>query len=194
MHASGCRRAAIRTVGRVIAVFLVIWCPLPPAAHGTPSAADGRGPAEIGAPRPALELDAIDGALVNDARVADRPLVVDFFATWCEPCGRALADMTAAKHAAAADIVLVLVDLGEPSDVVQRWMATARLPANAIVALDPTGIVARRWGAHRIPTTFVVDGAGVVRHINRGWGPGYRARLSRWLRDVAASPPARSRP
>jgi len=39
----------------------------------------------------------------------------------------------------------------------------------------------RRWGVRTFPTTFLVDRAGVVRHINRGWGPGYQARLLAWL-------------
>jgi hypothetical protein len=86
---------------------------------------------------------------------------------------------------------LVLVDRGEPAAVARRWAAGAELPPETIVALDPLGVAARRWGATRLPTTFVIDAAGVVRHINRGWGPGYRARLSRWLRAMrpaAAAP------
>ncbi|MEO5767505.1 MAG: TlpA disulfide reductase family protein [Polyangia bacterium] len=145
------------------------------------------GPAQIGRPHPTLELDVIDGSLVNEARLAGHPFVVDFFATWCEPCHRALADLKAARAEApaTADLTIVLVDLSESPQVVSRWAARASLPPQAIVTLDRAGVAARRWGAHRLPTTFLVDATGVVRHINRGWGPGYRARLSRWLLDLA---------
>jgi hypothetical protein len=76
------------------------------------------------------------------------------------------------------------VNRGEPAAVARRWAADTDLPPDTIIALDPLGAAARRWGASRLPTTFIVDAAGVVRHINRGWGPGYRARLSRWLRAM----------
>jgi cytochrome c biogenesis protein CcmG/thiol:disulfide interchange protein DsbE len=158
-----------------------------PNAEG---ASGGSGPASIGERRPALELDAIDGSFVNDARTKGRPLIIEFFATWCQPCHRALADVTEARKTAGNQVQLILVDLGERPDVVKRWAATANVPGNTIVAVDPGGSAARRWGARRLPTTFIVDARGVIRHINRGWGAGYRDRLQRWLGTIQAPAPS----
>ena len=42
----------------------------------------------------------------------------------------------------------------------------------------------RLWGRHRYPTTFLVGADGVVRFINRGYGPGYGARIEARLRAL----------
>lgn len=152
-----------------------------PVSEGEASLADRPRP-QIGAPYPALELDSLDGAVVNAGRVAGRPFVLEFFATWCQPCHRALADLLVLRKTPGFPaLAVVLVSVGEQPEVVRRWLASAGLPDDIIVTADPAGHASRRWGARRLPTTFIVDGSGVVRRINRGWGPGYRNRMARWL-------------
>jgi thiol-disulfide isomerase/thioredoxin len=174
-------------------LVLAVAAPLPgKSGQAAPAILDSRGAPQLGDARPALEVETPEGDLVNDARVAGRPLVVDFFATWCAPCRSALADLNAARREANVDVQFVLIDLGESRAVVRDWAAAATLPPRFLLALDPDGVAARRWGANRLPTTFLIDATGVVRHINRGWGPGYRERLTRWLRNIAQ--PARTAP
>jgi thiol-disulfide isomerase/thioredoxin len=118
-------------------------------------------------------------------------VVVDFFATWCEPCHLAMAaldELVQRRH-----VRLVVVDVGEPDARVAAWFAAHPLPAGARVIVDGTGEASRRWGQRRFPTTFVVAG-GVIRHINRGYGSGYARRLDGWIEsDLATTVPPSSR-
>lgn len=113
--------------------------------------------------------------------------VVDFFATWCGPCHAAMQSIEAIARRQAG-LRLVVVDVGEDPQVVRAFFAAHPPPAGARVLIDRAGEIARRWGQRRFPTTFVIDAAGVVRHINRGYGPGYEARLEHWIRDLHRSP------
>ena len=151
----------------------------------------------VGDAAPPLELATLDGRPFARADLSGagrgKPgdvTVVDFFATWCKPCHAALLDLVALRRALGARVRVVLVDVSEDPATVRRFLAATALPEGAEVALDINGVTARRWGHERFPTAFVVDGAGIIRHINRGWGPGYQARMLRWLRTML--PEARS--
>jgi len=138
----------------------------------------------IGDAAPPIAAEMLDGAKPVDHLPPGDITVVDFFATWCRPCHRALADLVALRADLGPRIHVLLIDVEEDPARVRRFLAETQLPEGALVALDRTGAVARRWGQDRFPTTFLVDDKSVIRHINRGWGTGYRERLGRWLRAM----------
>jgi thiol-disulfide isomerase/thioredoxin len=150
-------------------------------------------PPGVGDPAPALDIVTPDGA-GSRAHLEGEIVVVDFFATWCEPCHRALRDLVAIREQLGPRVRFVMVDVDEPPEAVKEFLAHNALPGGAQVTIDPGAVVMRRWGARTFPTTFLVDRAGVVRHINRGWGAGYRARLLGWLRPMLAEAPGGKRP
>jgi peroxiredoxin len=63
-----------------------------------------------------------------------------------------------------------------------------KLGVPAAVLVDPDGAVRAAFDPQRYPCTFLIDAAGTVRHINRGFGSGYGQRVERWLRDLLALP------
>jgi cytochrome c biogenesis protein CcmG, thiol:disulfide interchange protein DsbE len=138
---------------------------------------------QVGDAARALDLPSLDGKILKVEELRGRVVAVDFFATWCSPCISALAALDEIARTQPG-LSLVIVDVGEEASLVKQFFQQHPPPASARVVLDRNGEAARRWGARRFPTTFVLDVAGVVRHINRGFGPGYFARLSGWIRGL----------
>jgi thiol-disulfide isomerase/thioredoxin len=140
----------------------------------------------IGDPAPALELPGLDGRVVGRVQMLGRVTLVEFFATWCGPCRASRADLAHLRADLGLGFQLLQIDVRESPEVVGRYLRESPAPPGTLVLLDRNGEAMRRFGADRLPTTFLVDARGVIRHINRGHGAGYRRRATRWLQRLLA--------
>ena len=120
---------------------------------------------------PDFELPLLDGlTLVSPADYAGRPLFLNFWATWCAPCVRelpALAEFVA-THADQADgPALLTINLGETAEEISGFLQEIGL-RNLPIALDINQVVKRDYGVQNLPTTYVIDGGGMVRYMKLG--------------------------
>jgi thiol-disulfide isomerase/thioredoxin len=112
--------------------------------------------------------------------------VVTFFATWCGPCHQAIADLLAIRQR-GPHFTLVLIAVTDSPARVRGYLKEQSIPDDVVVGLDSTATISRAWGQNRLPTTFLVDRSRILRHINRGYGRGYRARVEAWLQGMHAA-------
>ncbi len=160
---------ALAIVASLIAIALVASGPAGPAGAAGPAA-------DPAAPSFSLPVLGQSGQKVSLADYAGRPLIVNFFASWCEPCQREtplLAKFYRTEHAKVA-----IVGLDE-NDVPGSAMTFTRHEGVSYpVGFDPAVIVASAYGVAALPQTFflnakhrIVDrvfGAVTLADINRG--------------------------
>jgi cytochrome c biogenesis protein CcmG, thiol:disulfide interchange protein DsbE len=121
---------------------------------------------EEGKPAPALEAKLLDGTPFSLSAEAGDVLIVNFWATWCEPCREEMPALNAyyQKHRAEGLKVLAIsVDESGDEAKVHEIMHGFTFPAALARDANIKGY-GRIW---RIPLTFVIDRYGVLR--KDGW-------------------------
>ncbi len=120
---------------------------------------------------PEFELPLLDGlTLVSPSDYAGRPLFLNFWATWCQPCVRELPAFEAfiAEYSENEDgPALLTINLGETAAEISGFLAEISV-RNLPVAMDINQVVKLDYGVQNLPTTFVIDGEGRVRHLKLG--------------------------
>lgn len=119
-----------------------------------------------GQPAPAFERSSLAGGEIALADFAGRPILVDFWATWCGPCHiqtRVLEPLVAEYRDRVA---FLTVSMGEEPDTVRNFYR-GQLPPYPVL-LDPTDELSTRFGIHALPTILVIGRDGKVVYFEAG--------------------------
>ena len=139
-----------------------------------------------------IEAKGLDGREVKLPERGARATVVDFWATWCEPCREQLPELDRLAATWRGEGVQVYaISFDEDRAAVEEFVA--RTPVRFPVLWEKGGTaLADRLSLTRLPTTVLLDGAGVVRGVHLGYDDGQGAALEREekrLLAAAAQPP-----
>jgi thiol-disulfide isomerase/thioredoxin len=136
-----------------------------------------------GGAAPALALRDLAG---REHRLADyrgKVVVVNFWATWCEPCVREMPSLERLQARMGGRVAVLAVNYAEGEGRIGDFLA--KHPAALTVLLDRDTAVAKAWMARVLPTTFIVDPSGRVRYSAIGEidadAPAFDAALRRLL-------------
>jgi thiol-disulfide isomerase/thioredoxin len=114
----------------------------------------GRRPLEVGTPAPELHLRSYDGKVWGLERFAGKPMVVNFWGTWCPPCMRELPHFAASSKAHADEVVFVGATVqSEPPGV----FATIKRFDITYPIAEVDGHSSARWKAQTLPSTYLLD-------------------------------------
>ncbi len=127
----------------------------------------GGGTARVGDPAPEIAAVGLDGQPVSLSALRGRPVIVNFWASWCVPCRQEIPLLREelAKHAGdgLAIVGVIFKDQEDPA----REFATS-FSVTWPNALDPDGAVAKAYRVVAPPQTYFIDRKGILRSIQVG--------------------------
>ncbi|MEN8204476.1 MAG: TlpA disulfide reductase family protein [Pseudomonadota bacterium] len=114
-----------------------------------------------------------------------RPVIINFWTTWCPPCREELPSMNRAWHLIEEEgIAMLAINMGEDEDTI--FIFSADYPTDFPVLMDQSGEVIEQWPVKGLPTTYVIapDGTIAYRAIgSREWDAAALLDVIRQLKE-----------
>ncbi len=132
---------------------------------------------------PAQALDAGDPAYVFEAPLlagervislsdyGGKVVYLDFWASWCDPCTKAIPAIEQLRSEfPASDFQVLAVNVDKSAKKATRFLK--KNPIGYPSVADPKGKLPRRFGLETMPTSYLIDRNGVIRYVHKGFRAG----------------------
>lgn len=116
---------------------------------------------------PDFSLQDLNGETVKLSQFRGRPVLINFWATWCGPCRAEMPEIEAAYQTYRGQGFTVLaVDVQEPPEDVRAFAEELRL--SFVPLLDTAGAVFDLYQVRALPTSYLVDRQGRISAVHLG--------------------------
>lgn len=120
---------------------------------------------------PDFALQDTEGKMHRLSDYRGKPVIINFWTTWCPPCREELPSMNRAWHLLEKEgIAMLALNMGEDEDAI--FIFSADYPTDFPILMDQSGEVIEQWPVKGLPTTYVIapDGTIAYRAIgSREW-------------------------
>ena len=122
--------------------------------------------AEVGEPAPDVSWFTFDGGNASLDDYDGRPLVVNFWASWCPPCITEMPAFEEVHQDLGDEVAFLGIAVQETAADSEAFLEGVEVTWD--LGRDPDGNVIRRLGGIGMPTTVLIDADGIVQEIHTG--------------------------
>ncbi|BAJ63874.1 TlpA family protein disulfide reductase [Anaerolinea thermophila] len=146
--------AAGLAIGLILGMAVFISTP-------SKSSAEKISPPATGKPMADFELVDLNGKVHRLSDFRGKPVVLNFWATWCPPCNEEMPVFEAYHKQLGDEVVFIGINYMEDVATVQNFVEANQITFQ--VLLDPAGKASDKYYVQAYPTTFFIDKDGVLR-------------------------------
>ncbi|MBR5688721.1 MAG: TlpA family protein disulfide reductase [Prevotella sp.] len=144
--------------------------------------------ATVSAQLPSVTLKTIDGKTVQTDQLSNdgKPIIIDFFATWCKPCNRELSAINDvyADWQEETGVKLIAVSIDQAQNIHKVKPMVDEYGWEYEVLLDPNSDFKRALGIQMIPYVLICDGQGNIVYRHNGYTDGAEQELIEKVREL----------
>lgn len=138
---------------------------------------------------PATHLSTLDGKKVDVRKWSNdgKPIIINFWATWCAPCKKELSAIADVYDdwRAKTGVKLIAVSIDDARSMARVKPYVDGQDWDYEVYLDPNGDLKRALNVNNVPHTFLIDGNGEVVWQHNNYVPGDENQLFKKVLEVA---------
>ena len=129
------------------------------------------------------------------AEAKGRVVIVDFWATFCDPCERSFPRYQALAERFGDSLAIIAVSLDDATGVKKGAVElfAQRTGAKFPLLWDQDGAMKRAYGPPSLPTSYVIDQLGKIAHVHVKYEAGDVDVIARAVEDLLALAPAKPR-
>jgi len=116
-------------------------------------------------------LTTLDGVPAHNLQALQGKVVyVDFWASWCPPCVKSFPFLSQLDHD-LKDQGLQVIGINLDEKIADAETFLTNYPVNFEIALDTDKQCAKDFGVVAMPSSYLIDRKGVIRHVHQGFRP-----------------------
>lgn len=160
--------AAGLLIGIGVGVLLIFTLRAEGGSSQNGSVSDSSVPAvtELGSPAPDFELLSMQGEQVKLSDFEGKPVLINFWATWCGPCRLEMPLFQKYHEIFGDDLTILAINMGESIDEVSAFASEERL--DFPILLDRLGVVEELYRVRGLPSTYFIDQEATIKFLHLG--------------------------
>lgn len=141
----------------------------------------------VGKPAPEFTAEKVAGEGPASLKEASgKVVIVDFWATYCAPCKKSFPKYQELVDQFAGDLAVIAVSVDEKDDVTKEQIEDFAKETGVKFAIvwDKEKSAAGTYSPPKMPSSFVVDKTGTIRHLHAGYESGEEAKIAEEIKAL----------